>query len=149
MCVCVCLCVRFLRDADWVVVMEGGRVDQVHSGPPGTVLPWLETQQQEMAPGAEKLGGGGSGEEEEEEGEDKKPLEATLDVCAPEAGGGPVCEDSGSGTAGGSKETALVQEEEKEVGVVALSVYLTYWAAVGSLLAPAIFIALFLMQGRL
>ena len=137
--------------------MEGGRVDQVHSGPPGTVLPWLETQQQEMAPGAEKVGGSGSGEEEEEEGEgggvgdseDEKPLEGTLDVCAPEAGGGPVCEDSGSGTAGGSKEHALVQEEEKEVGVVALSVYLAYWAAVGSLLAPAIFIALFLMQGRL
>ena len=41
----------------------------------------------------------------------------------------------------------LVKEEEKEEGVVKFSVYLAYWAAVGILLAPAIFLALFLMQG--
>ena len=128
--------------------MDEGRVDQVHSGPPDTVLPWLEQQQQQQ-PRTEDIGGSG-GEEEEEgersearEGEDEKPLDVTLDVCGVGAGRGPGSEDSG----GGSKEHALVQEEEKEVGVVDLSVYLTYWAAVGSLLAPAIFTALFLMQG--
>ena len=70
------LCVRFLREADWVVVMEGGRVDQTHSGPPDTVLPWLE--QQHTTPHHVVLGAGreegGSGEEGEigeggEEGE--------------------------------------------------------------------------------
>lgn len=50
-------------------------------------------------------------------------------------------------SAGPSREQALVQEEEKEVGVVAFSVYLAYWAAVGTILAPAVFLALFLMQG--
>ena len=45
-------------------------------------------------------------------------------------------------------EHALVQEEEKEVGVVAFSVYLAYWRAVGTVLAPAVFLALFLMQGE-
>ena len=50
-------------------------------------------------------------------------------------------------SAGPSREQALVQEEEKEVGVVAFSVYLAYWAAVGTILAPTVFLALFLMQG--
>lgn len=43
----------------------------------------------------------------------------------------------------------LVKEEEKEVGVVALSVYWAYWSAVGLLLAPAILLALLLMQSEL
>lgn len=41
----------------------------------------------------------------------------------------------------------LVKEEEKEVGVVSLSVYHTYWSAVGHVLAPLVLLALFLMQG--
>ena len=44
-------------------------------------------------------------------------------------------------------ENVLVKEEEKEVGVVALSVYRSYWFAVGSLLTPIILFSLFLMQG--
>lgn len=47
-----------------------------------------------------------------------------------------------------SEKTVLVQEEEKGKGVVAPRVYLSYWAAVGRVLAPAIFLALFLMQGE-
>ena len=43
----------------------------------------------------------------------------------------------------------LVKEEEKEVGVVAFSVYRAYWSAVGYVLAPAILFSLFLMQGTL
>ena len=42
----------------------------------------------------------------------------------------------------------LVKEEEKEVGVVAFSVYRSYWFAVGSLLSPLILLSLFLMQGK-
>ena len=38
---CTVIC-RFLRHVDWVVVMEGGRVDEEHSGPPERVLPWLQ-----------------------------------------------------------------------------------------------------------
>ena len=41
----------------------------------------------------------------------------------------------------------LVKEEEKDVGVVAFSVYQSYWFAVGSILAPLILLSLFLMQG--
>jgi len=40
-----------------------------------------------------------------------------------------------------------VREEEKEVGVVAFTVYRAYWSAVGNILAPVILLALFLMQG--
>ena len=53
---------------------------------------------------------------------------------------------------GSFKETpadnALVKEEEKEVGVVALSVYKSYWLAVGFVLTPMILLSLFLMQGK-
>ena len=47
-----------------------------------------------------------------------------------------------------SEEPVLVREEEKGTGVVDPHVYFSYWAAVGSVLAPAIFLALFLMQGE-
>ena len=40
-----------------------------------------------------------------------------------------------------------MREEEKEVGVVAFTVYRAYWSAVGNILAPVILLALFLMQG--
>ena len=42
---------------------------------------------------------------------------------------------------------SLVKEEEKDVGVVAFSVYRSYWYAVGTILAPLILLSLFLMQG--
>ena len=44
-------------------------------------------------------------------------------------------------------EGVLVKEEEKEMGVVSLSVYFSYLSAVGHVLAPAILLSLFLMQG--
>jgi hypothetical protein len=44
-------------------------------------------------------------------------------------------------------EVVLVKEEEKAMGVVSFSVYLSYWAAIGHILAPLILCALFLMQG--
>ena len=46
-------------------------------------------------------------------------------------------------------DNVLVKEEEKEVGVVAFSVYRSYWVAVGVLLTPIILLSLFLMQGTL
>ena len=42
----------------------------------------------------------------------------------------------------------LVEEEKRKKGVVALSTYKSYAHAVGSVLTAAIFIFLFLMQGR-
>ncbi|XP_013401317.1 multidrug resistance-associated protein 7 [Lingula anatina] len=42
---------------------------------------------------------------------------------------------------------ALVQEEEKDTGIVKFHVYQAYWKAVGHCLAPLILISLFLMQG--
>ncbi len=44
-------------------------------------------------------------------------------------------------------DNVLVKEEEKEVGVVAFSVYRSYWVAVGMVLTPIILLSLFFMQG--
>jgi hypothetical protein len=44
-------------------------------------------------------------------------------------------------------DDALVQEEEKETGVVKGHVYWTYWLAVGRCLAPLVLLSIFLMQG--
>ena len=46
------------------------------------------------------------------------------------------------------KEGELVGEEEKETGVVKLSVYKSYWKAVGNCLAPMVLLSLLLMQGE-
>ena len=168
-CVCVCVCVRFLRDADWVLVMEEGRVDEQHSGPPDQVLPWLDQQHTNICTGPSVNGGDEHSREEgsgleggERRGErgrkvstHTKPserastaaLDSTIDPVSPAEQVSPS-HPTGSGV-GSSREHALVQEEEREVGVVAVSVYFAYWAAVGSILAPAIFLALFLMQGTM
>ncbi len=41
----------------------------------------------------------------------------------------------------------LVQDEEKDTGVVKLDVYRSYWYAVGACLSPLVLFSLFLMQG--
>ena len=177
----MCVCDhRFLRSADWVVVLEDGRIDEQHSGPPATVLPWLLEQQTKQernrkkrsvgrerergagdgkvgGHGDEEVGGDGGGEMGGggEGGDVRERSTATgcttLDITVdPLSTAEPMpTGTSASGAGGSSREHALVQEEEKEVGVVAVRVYLAYWAAVGSILAPAIFFALFLMQGTL
>ena len=43
--------------------------------------------------------------------------------------------------------SSLMQEEEKDTGVVKLHVYKSYWIAVGRILAPMILVSLLLMQG--
>lgn len=43
----------------------------------------------------------------------------------------------------------LVNEEEKETGVVKVHVYQAYWRAVGSILGTIVLVSLFLMQGEL
>jgi len=48
-----------------------------------------------------------------------------------------------------NKDEGLVKEEEKEVGVVKLHVYKSYWLAIGHCLATSILISLFLMQGEI
>lgn len=45
-------------------------------------------------------------------------------------------------------DEGLVKEEEKEVGVVKLHVYKSYWLAIGHCLATSILLSLFLMQGK-
>ena len=45
-------------------------------------------------------------------------------------------------------DEGLVKEEEKEVGVVKLQVYKSYWLAIGHCLATSILLSLFLMQGK-
>lgn len=49
---------------------------------------------------------------------------------------------------GENKDEGLVKEEEKEVGVVKLHVYKSYWLAIGHCLATSILLSLFLMQGK-
>ena len=46
------------------------------------------------------------------------------------------------------QDGSLVKEEEREVGVVKLHVYKSYWLAVGHCLATSILLALLLMQGK-
>ena len=55
--------------------------------------------------------------------------------------------ENGSVKVPANTDNVLVKEEEKEVGVVAFSVYRSYWVAVGVLLTPVILLSLFLMQG--
>lgn len=50
---------------------------------------------------------------------------------------------------GEDKDEGLVKEEEKEVGVVKLHVYKSYWFAIGNCLATSILLSLFLMQGEI
>ncbi|XP_069116797.1 ATP-binding cassette sub-family C member 10-like [Argopecten irradians] len=47
---------------------------------------------------------------------------------------------------GGGQDGTLVGKEEKETGVVKLSVYKSYWRAVGNCLAPCVLLALLFMQ---
>lgn len=47
----------------------------------------------------------------------------------------------------GTESGCLVEEEEKETGVVKFGVYRVYWKSVGACLAPSVLVALFLMQG--
>ncbi len=42
----------------------------------------------------------------------------------------------------------LVQEEEKDTGVVKLDVYKSYWLAVGNCLSPLVLFSLLLMKGN-
>ena len=45
-------------------------------------------------------------------------------------------------------DPGLVEEEEKDVGVVKYDVYRSYWQAAGVCLTFSIFLSLFLMQGK-
>ena len=47
-----------------------------------------------------------------------------------------------------TEDGSLVEEEEKETGVVKLGIYQSYWKAVGTCLAPSVLLALFFMQGK-
>lgn len=50
---------------------------------------------------------------------------------------------------GENTDEGLVKEEEKEVGVVKLHVYRSYWLAIGHCLATSILLSLLLMQGEI
>lgn len=56
-----------------------------------------------------------------------------------------VVDDTGDRPQGNE---GLVGEEKMETGVVRLTVYKTYWRAVGTYLGPLILISLFFMQGE-
>ena len=54
-------------------------------------------------------------------------------------------EDDGMTREGESGQ--LVQEEEKDTGVLKLDVYKAYWVSVGTCLSPLVLFSLLLMQG--
>ena len=141
-------------------------MDEDHCGPPDRVLPWLDrhlntVHMQQSGGGREKGEGKREGDGEDGEGRVGEGGVGGKSGEGRREGGGGDGEKGGDGSTSaldntidpvqqatsGDREHALIQEEEKEVGVVAVRVYLAYWAAVGSVLAPAIFLALLLMQG--
>ena len=73
---------------------------------------------------------------------DNGPSEPDMSVVSP---GGEKTNCSG----GEGRNSALVEEEERETGNVSLSVYAAYLRAVGSCLAASVLLALFLMQGTI
>jgi ATP-binding cassette subfamily C (CFTR/MRP) protein 10 len=107
---------RFLQKADLVIGLEDGRIANI--GPPEIVLP----QVQPASP--DKM----EDEADEKQGE-KATIEATLD---------PVSKDEGG--------SVLVEEEQREVDVIKPHVYWSYFTSIGFILAPTIFIFLFLME---
>ena len=56
-------------------------------------------------------------------------------------------EDGEEEVAGEETDGGIMEQEEKEKGVVKLAVYSAYWKAVGSCLSPLVLLSLFLMQG--
>ena len=56
-------------------------------------------------------------------------------------------EDREEEVAGEETDGGIMEQEEKEKGVVKLAVYSAYWKAVGSCLSPLVLLSLFLMQG--
>ena len=62
-----------------------------------------------------------------------KPADAA-DICSAQQ----TCE--------APKESRLIADEDRAIGVVQLSVYKDYWRAAGTLLSASVFISLFLMQ---
>ena len=56
-------------------------------------------------------------------------------------------EDGEEEVAGEETDGGIMEQEEKEKGVVKLAVYSTYWKAVGSCLSALVLLSLFLMQG--
>ena len=58
-----------------------------------------------------------------------------------------VADDNKQDGNGDAAAGALVDEEEREEGVVKLQVYQAYWRAVGHCLAPAVLVAMLCMQG--
>ena len=65
----------------------------------------------------------------------------------PDALASSIAESENGSVRNAEASNVLVKEEEKEVGVVAFSVYKSYWLAVGAFLTPLILLSLFLMQG--
>ena len=57
-------------------------------------------------------------------------------------------QDIGDQPAQQEMDGSLVQEEEKDTGVIKTHVYGAYWRAVGGCLATMVLLSLFFMQGK-
>ena len=108
---------QFLSVADWVLVMDHGSV--VDAGPPNEIL-------------------------------EREQVAKNISANPSEVSEKPSSKNSANSIAmieEEVKDEGLVREEEKEVGVVKLHVYKSYWLAIGRCLATSILLSLMLMQG--
>ncbi|XP_070569620.1 ATP-binding cassette sub-family C member 10-like [Ptychodera flava] len=114
---------KYLKEADRIIVMSEGRI--VNSGLPEAVLRSTDLPVA-MATSDSK--------DETPRAVNEKSLddEEVHQEARPQDG----VEENGN----------LIEEETKEVGVVKVHVYWSYWKAVGMCLAPSILLSLFLMQ---
>ncbi|KAL5483667.1 hypothetical protein EMCRGX_G020072 [Ephydatia muelleri] len=133
--------VRFLYEADLIVVMDDGQI--ILSGPPSEILPQIQdklVREGRMLRELDRESTPMLDEEPKRKVLYHKCVHATCDFFVQDI------EPLGANIES-NNEGVLVMEEEKEVGVVSASVYKAYYIAVGYIMAPAILLSLFLMQG--
>ena len=132
---------RFLYEADLIVVMDDGQI--ILSGPPSEILPQIQDKLVREGRTLRELDRESTPMLDEEPKRKvlyHKCVHATCDFFVQDI------EPLGANIES-NNEGVLVMEEEKEVGVVSASVYKAYYIAVGYIMAPAILLSLFLMQG--
>ncbi|XP_077991202.1 ATP-binding cassette sub-family C member 10-like [Glandiceps talaboti] len=115
---------KYLKAADLVVVMSEGKI--LNAGPPSIVL-------DETAPTFIMR--------DEDDEQDSKARAKSTNFSDEEVDGLTITSQNTS-----EQDGTLIEEEGKEVGVVKLHVYWSYWKAIGKCLAPAILLSLFFMQ---
>ena len=144
--VCVCVCmhniIMFINKCVLYIALKDGHVEQC--GTPADVLPVIDGStrhhKRSRTASRDKVGCHGYGTYFHLSPPSPPPLSQAISL--------EVATDTSTTAEERKDDGVLVKEEEKEEGVVKLDVYKSYWISVGYILAPMIFISLFLMQGE-